>query len=168
MCYAVCGRTADSIKPKFASLASTQPSTGNPTMPRPVLMAKEICEAINKRTGITDVDVSDFFDEGEEFDDDLEDAVEAQDNNMPRQITAVTNEAPVVTQPDQPLNNQQQLVPAAEAQQQQLVATASNRRSSATSSGPLSTLASVSVAQTKARTRQNVITSAIETATSVN
>jgi hypothetical protein len=130
-------------------------------------MAKEICEAINKRTGITDVDVSDFFDEGEEFDDDLEDAVEAQDNNMPRQITAVTNEAPVVTQPDQPLNNQQELVPAAEAQQQ-LVATASNRRNSATSSGPLSTLASVSVAQTKARTRQNVIMSAIETATSDN
>jgi hypothetical protein len=37
-----------------------------------------------------------------------------------------------------------------------------------TSSGPLSTLVSVSVAQTKARTRQNVITSAIETATSTN
>ena len=42
MRYAVCGRTADSIKRKFASLASTQPTTGNPTMPRPVLMAKEI------------------------------------------------------------------------------------------------------------------------------
>jgi len=62
-------------------------------------MAKEICEAINKRAGITDVDVSDFFDEGEEFDDDLEDVVEAQDNNMPCQITVVTNEVPVVTQP---------------------------------------------------------------------
>jgi hypothetical protein len=108
-----------------------------------------------------------FFDEGEKFDDDLDDAVEAEDNNLPRQITVVTNEVPVVTQPDQPLNNQQQLVPAAEAQQQ-LVATASNRRNSATSSGPLSTLASMSVAQTKARTRQNVITSAIETATSTN
>jgi hypothetical protein len=84
---------------------------------------------------------------------------------MPRQITAVTNEAPVVTQPDQPLNNQQQLVPAAEAQQQ-LVATASNQRNSATSS--VVTLASVSVAQTKAQTRQNVIMSAIETATSAN
>jgi hypothetical protein len=88
-------------------------------------MAKEICEAINKRAGITDVDVSDFFDEGEEFDDDLEDVVEAQDNNMPRQITMVTNEVPVVMQPDHPLNNQQQLVPAAEAQQK-LVATARN------------------------------------------
>jgi hypothetical protein len=99
MHYAVCGRTADSIKWKFASLASTQPTTGNPTMPRPVLMAKETCEAINKRAGITDVDVSDFFDEGEEFDDDLEDVVEAQDNNMPCQITVVTNEVPVVTQP---------------------------------------------------------------------
>jgi len=108
-----------------------------------------------------------FFDEGEEFDDDLEDAVEAQDNNMPRQITVVTNEVPVVMQPDQPLNNQQQLVPAAKAQRQ-LVAAASNRRNSATSSGPLSTLASVSVAQTEAWTRQNVITSAIETATSAN
>jgi hypothetical protein len=167
MCYAVCGRTADSIKQKFASLSSTQPTTGNPTMPCPVLMANEICEAINKRAGITDADVSDFFDEGEEFDDDLEDAVEAQDNNMPRQITVVTNEVPVVMQPDQPLNNQQQLVPAAKAQRQ-LVAAASNRRNSATSSGPLSTLASVSVAQTEAWTRQNVITSAIETATSAN
>ena len=28
MRYAVCGRTADSIKWKFASLASTQPTTG--------------------------------------------------------------------------------------------------------------------------------------------
>jgi hypothetical protein len=167
MRYAVCGRTADSIKRKFASLASTQPTTGNPTMPRPVLMTKEIREAINKRAGITDVDVSDFFDEGEKFDDDLDDVVEAEDNNLPRQITVVMNEVPVVTQPDQPLNNQQQLVPAAEAQQQ-LVATTSNRRNSVTSSGPLSTLVSVSVAQTKARTRQNVITSAIETATSTN
>jgi hypothetical protein len=108
-----------------------------------------------------------FFDEGEEYDDDLDDAVEAEENNLPRQITVVTTEVPVVTQPDQPLNNQQQLVPPAAAQQQ-FVATASNRRNSATSSGPLSTLASVSVAQTKARTRQNVITSAIETATSTN
>jgi hypothetical protein len=51
-CYAVCGWTAESIKRKFSSLASTQPSNGNPTMPPAVALAKEICEAINHRAGM--------------------------------------------------------------------------------------------------------------------
>ena len=70
--YAVCGRTAESIKRKFSSLASTQPSSGNPAMPRPVATAKEIREAIDQRAGITDLDQSDFFEEGEEGEEDDE------------------------------------------------------------------------------------------------
>jgi len=53
---------------------------------------------------------------------------------------------------DNELNNQQQLLTAASN---------SNRWNSAGSSGHFSTLASLSVAQSKARTRQNVICSAI-------
>jgi hypothetical protein len=51
-----------------------------------------------------------------------------------------------------------------------LVTTATNRErlASAASSGHLSTLASVSVAQNRARTRQNVISSAIDSATTAN
>jgi len=51
-----------------------------------------------------------------------------------------------------------------------LVTTASNRerRASAASSGHLSTLASVSVVNNRARTRQNVLSSAIESATTAN
>jgi hypothetical protein len=59
--YAVCGRTAESLRRKFSSLASTQPSSGNPSKPRPVALAKEIHEAINRRAGITDADLSDFL-----------------------------------------------------------------------------------------------------------
>jgi len=54
--YAVCGRTAESIKRKFSSLASTQHSSGNLTMPHSVSLAKEIHEAIS---------LSDFFDDGD-------------------------------------------------------------------------------------------------------
>jgi len=64
--YAVCGRTAESIKRKFSSLASTQPSSGNPTMPPAVALAKEIREAISHRAGITDADLSDVLELEEE------------------------------------------------------------------------------------------------------
>jgi len=155
--YAVCGRTAESIKRKFSSLASTQPSSGNPTMPPAVALAKEIREAISHRAGITDADLSDFFEEEEEEEEEY-----ILGTVMPNKITVSTNqEAAVITQPEQPEthNNQQQLV---------TTATQRDRRASGGSSGHLSTLASVSVAQSKARTRQNVISSAIETATTAN
>jgi len=64
--YAVCSRTAESIKRKFSSLASTQPSSGNPTMPPAVALAKEIREAISHRAGITDADLSDVLELEEE------------------------------------------------------------------------------------------------------
>jgi hypothetical protein len=64
--YAVCGRTAESIRRKFSSLASTQPSSGNPTMPPAVALAKEIREAISHRAGITDADLSDVLELEEE------------------------------------------------------------------------------------------------------
>jgi hypothetical protein len=177
--YAVCARTAESLKRKFSSLASTQPSSGNPSMPRPVLLAKEIHEAINRRAGITDADLSDFFDDGEEFDEELDDEDEVLNNNPPHEITVATNEVAIVTQPernDEQLNNLQPTVGAALNQQplvpsqQQTVSGGSihERRNSGGSSGPLSTLASVSASQSRARTRQNVISSAIETATSSN
>jgi hypothetical protein len=174
--YAVCGRTAESIKRKFSSLASTQPSTGNPAVPRPVAMAKEIREAIDQRAGITDLDQSDFFEEGEEGEEDdenYEEGVDQRKNLPPQEITVSTNqEAAVVMQLEQPetLNNQQQLDTTAVNQQQQFITTASShdRRASAASSGHLSTLASGSVAQSKARTRQNVISSAVENATTAS
>jgi hypothetical protein len=148
-------------------------------MPRPVALAKEICEAINRRAGITNAGLSDFFDDGEEFDKELEDGDEVLDNNPPHEITVATNKVAIVTQPernDEQLNNQQPTVGTAVSQQQtvrsqqQTVSGGSygDRRNSGGSSGPLSTLASVSASQTRARTRQNVITSAIETATSSN
>jgi hypothetical protein len=85
-----------------------------------------------------------------------------QGNVLPNEITVSTNqEAAVITQPEQPEthNNQQQSV---------TTATHRDRRASGGSSGHLSTLASVSVTQSKARTRQNVISSAIETTTTAN
>jgi hypothetical protein len=150
--YADCGRTAESIKRKFSSLASTQPGSGNPTIPPAVATAKEIRELINAKADINDLDVSDCFDEEEE---DLLDV-----SRPPQQIT-VASKAAVITQMTQlegePLNNQQQ---------QDSAVTQRERRASAASSGPLSTLASVSVAQTKGWTRQNIIVSAIDSATS--
>jgi hypothetical protein len=175
--YGVCGRTAESIKRKFSSLASTQPSSGNPTMPHPVAMAKEIREAIDHRAGLTDLNQSDVFEEGEEDDDDYEEdyeeGVHLHNNPPPQEITVSTNqEAAVVTQLEQPetLNNQQQLDTTAVNHQQQFTTTASShdRRASVASSSHLSTVASGSVAQSKARTRQNVISSAIENATTAN
>jgi hypothetical protein len=155
--YAVCGRTAEFIKRKFSSLASTQPSSGNPTIPPAVAIAKEIREAISHRAGITDADLSDVLELEEEEEE------EGVNNNLPPQeITVSTNPpAAIITQPEQPeaLNNQQQLGTAA---------TTRERRASAASSGHLSTLASVSVAQNRARTRQNVISSAIDSATTAN
>jgi hypothetical protein len=83
------------------------------------------------------------------------------DVSRPPQQIAVAGEAAVITQMTQiegeALNNQQQ---------QDSAVTQRDRRASAASSGPLSTLASVSVAQSKGRTRQNVIVSAIDSATS--
>jgi hypothetical protein len=96
--YAVCGRTAESIKRKFSSLASTQPNSCNPTMLPAVAVAKEIREHINHKAGITDADLSDVFEYEEEEEE------EGVNNNLPPQeIAASTNpEAATITQPEQP------------------------------------------------------------------
>ncbi len=54
-----CGRTAELIHRKF----SPQPGSGDPIIPPLVLQAKEIMEAINVKVGISNVDVSEFFDD---------------------------------------------------------------------------------------------------------
>jgi hypothetical protein len=126
-------------------------------MPPAVALAKEIREAISHRAGITDANLSDFFEEEEEEEEEY-----ILGTVMPNKITVSTNqEAAVITQPEQPEthNNQQQLV---------TTATQRDRQASGGSSGHLSTLASISVAQSKARTRQNVISSAIKSATTAN
>ena len=95
-CYAVCGWTAESIKRKFSSLASTQPNSCNPTMLPAVAVAKEIREHINHKAGITNADLSDVFKYEEEE--------EGVNNNLPPQeIAASTNpEAATIMQPEQP------------------------------------------------------------------
>jgi len=142
-------------------------------MPPAVAAAKEIREPINHSAGITDADLSDVFDDEEEEEEEEEE--EGVNNNLPPQeiIISTNPEAAIITHPEQPetLNNQQQLGTIASLNNpQQLVTTATSceRWASAASSGHLSTLASVSVAQSRARTRQNVIISAIESATTAN
>jgi len=109
-------------------------------------LAKKIHEAINRRAGITDADLSDFFDDGEEFDEELEEGDELLDINPPHEITVATNEVAIVTQPernDGQLHNLQPTVGAAVHQQptvrsqQQTVSGGSNleRRNSGGSSG---------------------------------
>jgi cell division protein FtsX len=89
-------------------------------MPCPVALAKEIHEAINRRAGITDADLSDFFEDCEEFDEELDDGDEVLDNNPPHEITVATNEVANVTQPernDEQPNNLQPTFGAAVHQQ---------------------------------------------------
>jgi hypothetical protein len=79
-------------------------------MPHPVLLVKVIQEAINRRAGITDADMSVFFDDDDEFDEDFDDGDEVLDNNPPHEITVATNEVAIIMQPernDELLNNQQ-------------------------------------------------------------
>ena len=69
-----CNRNAVSIKKIFYQLANKQPTTGNPTIPPSVTLAKEIREDINVKAGVTDANVSDLFDDCvvvDEYDDDV-------------------------------------------------------------------------------------------------
>jgi hypothetical protein len=61
--YENMNRNAVSIKKKFYKLANEKPGTGNPTISAITLKAKQIKEAINVKAGVTDADVSEFFDE---------------------------------------------------------------------------------------------------------
>jgi len=58
---------ANSIK-KYMKLPNDQPATANPTIPQATLLAKEIKGAVNVKAGVTNPDVSDFFDDEKEKD----------------------------------------------------------------------------------------------------
>jgi hypothetical protein len=45
------------------SSSQVQPGSGNLTVPPLILQAKQIREAVNFKAGVTDADVSDFFDD---------------------------------------------------------------------------------------------------------
>jgi len=69
-----------SIQRKYLKLANEQPGSGNPTMSRVTLLAKEIKEAINVKAGVSNPDLSDFF--GDDFtadDDDDQDDITGLD-----------------------------------------------------------------------------------------
>jgi len=87
--YSHCNRTAESIRCKFSALANVQPGSGNPTVPPLILQAKQIREAINFKAGVTDADVSDFFD-------DAQGVVVADDNLLEGDEVEVTDAVDVV------------------------------------------------------------------------
>jgi len=134
------GRTAESLKRKFQTLANQQPGTGNPNIPPLVAKAKEIREAINVSAGVNDADVSEFFEDpdGGLLDGDEEDEV--------------ILEAPPAA------------ADVADAEAVPTVITAVARRQS-TSSGPGSI--ATSVGTSKARTKQNQLVGAIEASNEV-
>jgi len=133
-------RMAESLKRKFHSLANQQPGTGNPNIPPLVAKAKEIREAINVSAGVTDVDVTDFF---EDQDGGLLDDFEEED--------VVVEVPPAAAEGD-----------VAKAVPTVIMAVA---RRQSTSSGPGSI--AMSLATSKARTKQNQLVGAIEASNEV-
>ncbi len=133
-------QSGESIKKKFYKLANAQPTTGNPSISQVTLRAKEIKEAINVKAGVTDADVSEFFDEPNQPEDD-------NDDDELEQFDQATAE--------------QVLVPNA------VTTSISSRRLSSIvsvmSSTNQSTTAAASV--TNKKNRGNMITSAIQQAT---
>jgi hypothetical protein len=142
------GRTAESIRRKFSALANVQPGSGNPTIPPLILQAKQIREAINFKAGVTDADVSDFFD-------DAQDVVVADNNLLEGEELEVDGVvAAVEEEPAQPVD-----VPAI------VTATTATAVTNATAGHWASTNSSTiapSVASSKARTKHNQLISAIE------
>jgi hypothetical protein len=61
--YPMQARMAESMMRKFGAFTNQQPGTGNPNIPPLVAKAKEIREAINVRAGVTNAEVSDFFED---------------------------------------------------------------------------------------------------------
>jgi hypothetical protein len=133
-------RMAESLMRKFHSLANQQPGTGNPNIPPLVAKAKEIREAINFSAGVTDADVSEFFEDqdGGLLDDDEEEEV-------------VMEVPPAAAEVD-----------VAEAVPTVITAVA---RQQSTSSGPGSI--ATSLATSKARTKQYQLVGVIEASNKV-
>ena len=88
--FSTCNRSGESIKKNFYKMANAQPRTGNPTMSQDTLRAKEIKEAINVKAGVTEADVSEFFNDPEEGED--EDIVDEEDAGIEEPVlpSAVT------------------------------------------------------------------------------
>jgi hypothetical protein len=132
---------AESIRWKFYSLANQQPGSGDPTLPPMVALAKQICETMNMKAGVTDADVSDFFDDDNE-------EVEGEGGEEQQGAEVLNNQ--------QLANNPMPGVPT--------IVTMTQRHSSAGSShnGQVSSTIAASVQSSKARTCQNQLISSIE------
>jgi hypothetical protein len=115
-------------------LASSQSGTGNLITPPTTLMAKEICEAINVKAGVTDADVSEFFEEeATELDTPAEDDKNLLDHELEEE--AISPEVPSVI--------------------------TTERYSSIASSAIISTGNAASIANSKAKMKINLLSSAI-------
>jgi hypothetical protein len=92
--FANCNRSSKSTKKKIYKLANAQPRTGNPTISQETLGAKEIKKAINVKAGVTEADVSEFFDDAEEGED--EDGLDDEDAGILEPVvpSAVTASLP--------------------------------------------------------------------------
>ncbi len=89
--FACCNRSGESIKKKIYKLANSQPRTGNPYMSPEILRAKEIKEAINVKAGVTEADVSEFFEQQEDNENEEEcEEIEVgmNEEQLPVEVTA--------------------------------------------------------------------------------
>jgi hypothetical protein len=85
------------IRCKLSTLANVQPGSGNPIVPPLILRAKQIRKAINFKAGVTDADVSDFFDDSLD--------VVADDNQLDGEEAGVDDvDAGVEEEPEQPVD----------------------------------------------------------------
>jgi hypothetical protein len=142
---------AESIWRKFYSLANQQPGSGDRTLPPMVALVKQIRAAMNVKAGVTDADVSDFFDDDKvEAEGEAEGEAEAVAEGGGEQQGAGLDNQQLLA------NNQTPVVPT--------IVTTTQRRSSAGSShnGQLSSNIAASVQSSKARIRQNQLISSIE------
>jgi flagellar biosynthesis GTPase FlhF len=111
-----CNRDAKSLQRKYLKHANEQPGSGNPSMSRATLLAKEIKEAINVKAGVNNPDLTDFFaedgiavgDDVDDFDDDtgldatpIPDAVvmntEARRDSEPSMLSSLVGKQPSST-----------------------------------------------------------------------
>jgi len=118
-------------------MAKQQSGTGDPTKPPMVALAKRLCEAINKKAGVTGADVSDFFEDGDNPGNDLTDIQIEEEEEVPEQATTNNNIQTIVT-------------------------TTEHHRTSVGISGNITTSIAPSVQTSYAQTKQNQLVKAIE------
>jgi len=135
--YGQNAHNVDYIWRKFYTMAKQQSGTGDPTKPPMVALAKRLCEAINKKAGVTGADVSDFFEDGDNPGNDLTDIQIEEEEEVPEQATTNNNIQTIVT-------------------------TTEHHRTSVGISGNITTSIAPSVQTSYARTKQNQLVKAIE------